>query len=152
MMQESSPLQVERYTEPHLFSVVRLAKAFHDDASFEYDSGFNVDAVIQTVSSADPRNLFLLIIDGVCQGIIYGTRIKSGMTGHWLYQEMIWYVDKGHRGVGLAFLLEVEKLLKEDGVTHIIMAVLENSKTEKLKEFYTKTGYKCMETHFIKEL
>lgn len=152
MMQESSPLQVERYSERHLLDVVRLAKAFHDDASFEYDGGFSVYAVIQTVKNADPKDLFCLIIDGMCQGIIYGTRIKSGMTGHVLYQEMIWYVDRGYRGCGLAFLIEVEKLLKEDGVKHIIMAVLENSKTEKLKEFYRNTGYKCMETHFIKEL
>ena len=145
-------MRVETYSEKHFLDVVRLIKDFHDDAVGEYDRCLDLESVIETIKTSTWENCFLLTNEGKCLGLLYGIRIKSPLNGQTIFQEIMWYVDKRYRGVGLKLLYEVENLLKSQGVSIIIMAVLENSSTEKLKEFYERVGYKKMETHYMREL
>lgn len=145
-------MRVETYSDKYFLDVVHLIEEFHKEAVGEYDREFNVDAVIETIKAGNPENCFLLLNEKGCLGLLYGMRVRSPMNGKDMFQEIMWYVDKRFRGMGLKLLYEVENILKSQGISIIIMAVLENSKTEKLKEFYEKVGYKKMETHYFREL
>jgi len=143
---------IENYSDKWFLDVVRLIKEFHEEAVHEYDKEFISEAVVETIQTGDPSNCFLLIVNDSCQGLLYGTRIRSPLNGKTIFQEIMWYVSKPYRGHGIRFLNKVEKIVQSEGVGIIIMAVLENSKTEKLKAFYKRVGYKPIETHFMREL
>lgn len=145
-------MTIETYSDRYFLDVVKIIENFHQEAVREYDEFFSVDRVIETIKAGSAENCFLMIVDGVCQGLIYGSRFKSLLSEKQIYQEIIWYVNEPCRRYGVRLLNEVEKLLQSQGVGIIIMAVLENSKTEKLKSLYTRLGYKPMETHFVRSL
>jgi hypothetical protein len=145
-------MTVVTYSDQYFLDVVQLIENFHKEAIGEYDDLFNPNAVIETIKTADHSNAFLLILDNKCQGILYGTRLKSPMSGKWIFQEVMWYVNEPFRRYGVKLLKEVENILKSDGVSIIIMAVLENSKTEKLKGLYERLGFKPMETHYMRSI
>ena len=142
---------IENYSDRYFIDVANLVKSFHDEAVGEYD-GFDIDAVIGTIKAGDPQNAFLLILDGACRGILYGVRTQSPISGQTIYQEIIWYVHKAFRLHGVRLLQEAQKILKSQGVSIMIMAVLENSKTEKLKSFYERLGFKLTESHYVRAL
>jgi len=145
-------VRVETYSDRYFLDVVKLVENFHHEAVGEYDDLLDPDSVIETIKSSDHENAFLLTIEGACQGILFGVTFKSLINGGTVFQEIIWYVNEPFRRYGVRLLHEVEKLLKSRGVSIMIMAVLENSKTEKLKSFYELLGFKKMETHYVRSL
>lgn len=148
-------MTVETYSDRYFLDVVKIVENFHREAVHEYDDLFNADTLIETIKSAkaeNAANCFLLIVDGTCQGMLYGTRFKSLLNDRIIFQEAIWYVNVAYRSRGVKLLNDVEKILKSQGVSIMIMALLENSKAEKLKQLYARMGYKPMETHFVRSL
>jgi hypothetical protein len=146
-------MTVEMYSDKYFLDVVTLVENFHKEAVVEYDNLFDANTIIETIkTNKDSGNAFLLIIDGTCQGIIFGMIAKSMLNGKLMFQEIIWYVNKPYRKYGVRLLKHVENMLQLKGVSIIIMALLENSKAEKLKVFYERLGYKPMETHFVRAL
>lgn len=148
-------MKVETYSDRFFLDVVKLVENFHLEALGEYEDLLDPDVVIEAIKThkdTNASNAFLLIIDDVCQGILFGTRFKSMTSGQQIFQEIIWYVNEPYRRYGIRLLKEVQKILKSNGVSIMIMAVLENSKTEKLKSFYERVGFKPMETHYIRSL
>ncbi len=140
-------MRIEPYSERYLDDVVALIKNFHAESVSEYDDLFDLETVIQTVKNngSEIQNFFLLIVDDECEGILFGVRFQSFLNKRQIFQEVIWYVNKPFRNYGVALLKEAENLLKLQGINTMIMAVLENSKTVKLKKFYENMGYKLME-------
>ena len=148
-------MKVEAYSDKYFLDVVRIINNFHKESIGEYDCLFDPNAVIETIKTherTNSGNAFLLIIDNVCEGILYGTQFKSMINDKITFQEIIWYVNKPFRSHGVTLLREVEKMLKSSGVSSMIMAVMENSKTEKIKRFYERLGYKPMEVHYVRNL
>lgn len=145
-------MTVEPYSDRYFLDVVKLIENFHKEAVCEYDNMLDPDALIETIKAQAGVGTFLMIVDGVCQGVLSGYIMKSPLNNRLIFQEVIWYVNKDHRGSGLKLLKEVENSLKLSNVGIMIMAVLENSKTEKLKALYEKMGYKKMETHYVRSL
>ena len=145
-------MRVETYSDRYFQDVVKLVENFHKEAFGEYDDLFDSDSLTETIKSADHSNVFLMIVDESCQGILHGACFKSPTSGKQIFQEIIWYVNEPFRRYGVRLLRETEKLLKLSGVSIMIMAVLENSKTEKLKRFYKRLGFKLMETHYVRSL
>lgn len=148
-------MNVENYSDKYFLDVVRLVEQFHAEAVNEYEALFDAGSLISTIKENkldNSKNCFLLILDGKCRGIIYGARAKSPISGQMIFQEIIWFVEKPFRRWGVTLLNGVENMLKSQGISIMIMAVLENSKTEKLKRFYARLGYKPIETHFMRAL
>ena len=147
--------RVEFYSDSHYLDVVRLVKNFHKEAVSEYDNIFDPETLIETIQKlkeTNSNNAFLLIVDGVCEGILAGFETKSMINGNRIFQEIIWYVNAPYRRHGISLLKTAEKSLKSSGISIMIMAVLENSKTEKIKKFYERLGYKPMEAHYMRSL
>lgn len=145
-------MKVENYSDKYFLDVVKLVQNFHAEAVSEYDADFDPNVIIETIQNADPQNGFLLIVDGKCEGLLYGTRFKSSINGSFIFQEVIWYVNPAFRSHGVHLLNEVTRILKLQDVNVMIMAVLENSKAVKLKRFYERLGFKPMETHYMRTL
>jgi GNAT superfamily N-acetyltransferase len=142
-------MTVEPYSDRYFLDVARLVDGFHKEAVGEFIGGFSVDSLIETIKTADHSNAFLMILDGSCQGMIYGTRFKHGASETMIYQEAMWYVEPAYRKHGVALLKEVKKILKSQGVSFMIMALLENSYADRLAKFYQRLGMKPMERHFM---
>ena len=145
-------MKVELYSDLYFLDVVKLVENFHKEAVGEYYGSIDQNAIIDTIKSTDKNASYLLIIDGVCQGILSGVCFTWMTTGRPAFQEIIWYVNPAFRRYGIKLLREVEKQLTAIGVSTMIMAVLENSKTEKIKRFYERLGFKPMETHYVRNL
>jgi len=148
-------MRVETYSDRYYLDVVKLIHNFHDEAVGEYVGEFDPEAVIKTIvglKENNAQNAFLMIVGESCEGIIAGLESHCMVNGRKMYQELIWYVNEPFRSRGVKLLKIVEERLKLNGFSIMIMAVLENSKTEKLKAFYEKVGYRKMETHYVREL
>ena len=152
-------MRVENYSDKYLQDVMRLVESFHKEAVGEYEGAFDPNTLIETIKrerEVNSGNCFLMIVekDGQdsCEGILFGVRFKSPISTQVIFQEMIWYVSQEFRSRGVKLLGEVEKVLQFQGVGSIIMAVLHNSKTEKLKSLYEKMGYQAIETHYLRKL
>ena len=146
---------IENYSDLYYLDVLKLVDNFHKEAINEYDDVFDAHSVINTIvgfNGKNSHNAFLLIINGSCQGLLAGIDYQSMTSGRSVFQEVIWYVNKSFRRYGLRLLNEAEKRLKERGVSIMIMAVLENSKTQKIKKLYDRLGYKPMEVHYVRNL
>lgn len=145
-------MRIEHYSDRYFLDIMTLVENFHKEAVGEYDQLFDPDALIETIKTekeANPENAFLLIVNDMCQGLLFGKQFKSMVTGKMIFQEIIWYVNPGFRRYGTKLLQEAIKILKLKGVSIIIMAVLENSKTVKIKKFYEKLGFRLMESHYM---
>ena len=146
---------IEAYSDRYYLDVVKLVKNFHEEAVKEYDKTFDPDTLIDTIQrlkEENSNNAFLLIVDGVCQGLLFGIEYQSLISTGRIFQEVIWYVNEPYRRHGITLLKNAERYLKSVGFTIMIMAVLENSKTDKIKRFYSRLGFKPMEVHYMKEL
>lgn len=148
-------MTVETYSDKYFLDVVKLVENFHQEAVGEYDNLLDINVLIQAIKNQalnNSKDAFLLIVDGRCQGILFGTRYNSTLNNRVIFQEIIWYVNEPFRRYGVRLLKEVEKSLKSQGVSSMIMVYLHNSKSEKLKDFYVRLGYRPMETHLIRSL
>lgn len=147
-------MRVEPYTDKYHDDVCSLVENFYAEAIGEYDGAFDKDATSNTFRAlyGNQGIAFILVIEGKAEGIIGGLQSVSFGGGKRIFQELIWYVNINHRRNGHLLLQALERHLQSEGFTSIIMAVMENSKTSKLKRLYSYLGYKPFETHFIKNL
>lgn len=148
-------MRIETYTAKYFKEVAGLVENFHKEAIGAYDDLYDVNALMTAISNLSDeqlKNAFLLIIDDVCQGIFFGMEYQSMTSGKRIFQELIWYVNEKFRRHGVRLLRKVDEDLKARGINLMITAVLENSKTEKIKSFYERMGYRPMEVHYIKSL
>lgn len=146
---------IEKYSGKHDDQITALVEAFHREALSEYDKDFDRAAFLGTIENlkkTQADNAYLLIIDGKCEGIIAGIEIKSLFNNNRMYQELIWYVSEPYRRYGVLMFKKVQADLLSRGFSAIVMAVMENSKTDKIKHFYERIGFKNFETHYIKNL
>ena len=145
-------MRIETYTKRYEDDVAKLIADFHLEALNEYDSEISAQAITDTIRQADHSNAFLLIVEEKAVGILYGTRLRSPTNGREIFQEVMWFVDERFRSRGVWLLREVENILKSQGVGIMIMAVLENSKTDKLKALYERLGFRHMESHYCRAI
>ena len=145
-------IRIENYTDKYRDDLVKVVQNFHDESLKEYDGVCDVETLHNIIDAAKPEDLFLLTVDGKCQGVLYGTTIESHLNQKQIFQEVIWYVNPEHRRSGINLLREVEKILKHRNISIIIMVCLKNSMYEKLCGFYERMGYKALETHFMRNL
>lgn len=61
-------------------------------------------------------------------------------------------MSKKYRKYGVKLLKVLEQNCKAQGITHILMVHMFNSKADKLGEFYRKCGFMPLEIHYIKSL
>lgn len=133
--------------------IIQLIREFNQESFYEYnnlpmDESYLIGSFIKFKDSS-----FCLIDDNdKCVGILAGQAIDNVINGTKWWQEIVWYVNKDYRLHGVRFLRKAEQMLKDDDFQMMIMVCLHNSKTDKLFRLYERTGFKAMETHFLKQL
>jgi GNAT superfamily N-acetyltransferase len=98
------------------------------------------------------ENSFVLSVDGQVVGIIAGIIGNSMLSDRPVYQEIVWFVDEKYRKYGIKLLKHIEKWCEDNNIDQIIMALMVNSKADKLDKFYNMMGYEQFEIHYIKNL
>lgn len=131
--------------------VVSIVKNFYNEALSEFSQEIDLNSLEATIENLK-KDSFLLIMDDKCVGLIAGQVTTNPLNNNKVFQELIWFTHKDYRRYGIMMLNEVEKRLKESGITQIVMALIHNSKANQLAKFYEKIGFRPMETHFIKNL
>ena len=148
-------MHIEKYSDKYYLDVVEIVDNFHREALSAYDGDLDKEVLKQTVVSignSAPENAFLLIVDDKCQGILAGVEIASLLNKKRIYQELLWYMNEPFRSHGVRLLKYVQKTLKQMGFDTIIMALMTNSKAEKIERLYKAMGYRPFEAHYIKAL
>jgi len=132
-------------------AAIDLLKEFQEESLKEY--GINLDiATIQETCRKYEGSTLVAEEDGKIIGIIAGTVIRIPTFTTPIYLESVWYVSKMHRRVGIHLLKTLEELCKSQGISHIILAHMMNSKADKLGEFYRRSGFVPYEINYIKKL
>lgn len=148
-------MRIETYSDKYQDDVLRIVENFHKESISEFDELIDIDSIRDTIRNfkdEQSESCFLLIIDEVCQGMLFGVEYASMINKNRIFQEIIWYVNPEFRSHGVKLLKIVENVLRERGVGIMIMAVMENSKTDKIKDFYIRLGYRPMEVHYVRKL
>ena len=142
---------VTRYKKQFDFDVARLCRAFSVESLQEYGLAVEQGRLDQMIEVCKDSSFFLCHY-GDPVGLIAGAFVENLSNGGVALQEVVWFVDKKHRSQGKWLLREFENLGKTRGAKHIVMALMCNSKAEKLGKFYERLGYKPFEIQYMKEL
>ena len=144
-------MRVERYSDIYFLDVFKLVEKFYHAYLVDIFGKPDNDTLVKTIND-NQHLLFLLIIKDSCVGLIAGVDIKSRLNNDRFFQEIIWYVEKPYGRFGFYLIKETMKHLKTLGFSSIIMSVLENKQSSRIKKIYEKQGFKPMETHFVRAL
>jgi len=148
-------INIETYSDKYYSDVVKIVKNFYDEAVKQYDFDMDKDVLADTITKLKAQNAgnaFLLIVDDKCEGILAGIEARGFLNKKRIFQEVIWYINEPFRRYGVLLLKNVQALLKAEGFNSMIMAVLENSKTEKIKRLYGQMGFINFESHWVRSL
>ena len=141
---------VERYSVKYNDDIVRLTDAFYNESLKEY-MRLDYKTILDTIDELR-HSAFLLVMDDKAVGMLAGKEVTTPLSKDKYWHEVVWYVDKLYRKYGVWMLKQVTQLLKQDGYVGMVMVCMHNSMTDKLSKFYTRQGFKPMETHFIRSL
>ena len=144
-------MQIVGYDPKYDTEILELVKEFHDESLKEYETKLDMETITKQINIYKDTG-YLLIQENRCVGLMAGMPVNSPVNNEKVYQEIMWYVKKADRKSGVFMLREIERILKASGYAYIIMALVHNSKAEKLHKFYTRMGYKPIETHFMRRL
>jgi hypothetical protein len=148
-------MRIEHYTETYRDDVICIIKKFHVNFLVGYDKNLYPEEIEKTIdgfTGDNAKNAFLLIDGAHCVGLIAGIELKSYINGSKIFSEIFWFIDQPYGMFAGWFIENVERLLKEQGFSIIVMAVLNSPKAEKIKRMYESCGYRHLETHYIKNL
>jgi len=148
-MEATKTATIRQYAGDDFMDVSRLLQEFHKEALEEY--GLDCEShQIEKAINENKSEVLVLEMDGKVVGLIAGTIIDYPLQKAKIFQELIWYVSKSYRKYGISLLKELEKRCKERGIYTVIMVAMGNSMAAKLDRLYRITGYKLLETHYIK--
>lgn len=142
---------VTRYHEHYDPDVTALCKAFSDESLKEYGLEVTQSRLDQMTAVCKDISFFL-VVDGKVVGLIAGFLVHNLTNDKLALQEVIWYVYKEYRSKGRILLKYFEEAAKAKGAKQIVMALMMNSKAEKLGRFYEREGYKPFEIQYMKEI
>ena len=98
--------------------------------------------------------IFLLEHDGKVVGGIGGKTARELLSGEVYAVELFWYVKLEFRGTmwAIRLMTKFEQWARDCGCKEVAMIHMEKSMPEKLKEFYTRSGYVLDETVYRKKI
>lgn len=143
--------QVRQATPMDIIPAFHLMKEFKEDSLAEYGFDINPDYCLEVFKEYVNSSL-VAEENGKVVGVITGFASTFPLDGSKVYNELAWFVSKGHRKVGVILLRALEDMCKNIGIKRIVMVALANSQSEKLAKFYEAAGYRHLETHYIKQL
>jgi len=108
-------------------------------ASAQFDQFIRLDNVVAYVADVDGEVVGMIVL--FVSPLVFGSRLIA--------QEVVWYVKKTHRTVGVRLLKYIENLMKNKGCQDIMMVGLDGDRS---CEFYERFGYKPFQHSYMKRL
>lgn len=143
----------QRYDIP---GVMKLIMEFEEEGLDEYSLGHDKESALAAVHHFEQNHLHVVAIEddeiiGVMGGFLTPYFLKTKSIA---FQEILWYVRKDKRkgGAGMRMFYEMQKIAKEHGATHMVMAHTGKVVPKKLEKIYDKLGFEVLETQYIREL
>ncbi len=132
-----------------IINCLELLKEFQRESLGEY--GFEVDIEqAQELVRQYVETSFIVELGGKIVGLLAGFITIFPLDNSRIFHEIAWYVSKPHRMTGVKLLKYVEDYCRKENIQHIVMVHMANLKSKKLGDFYTRMGYRALETHYIK--
>lgn len=136
--------------EDHI-SIMDLIVEFTEESLAEYGTYLDPEQLKQSFDGLY-KTSFVAVEGDKIVGVLGGRIVEDFCSKEPVYEEVIWYMKKGHRTGGVRLFRCVEDWCGQNNIRRITMCCMHNSKTDKLFELYERMGFKIMETRFIKEL
>lgn len=147
---------IEHYSDQYRGDILELVELLYTDTLYIYIKGFDKEWVIDQLDRALENglhyNFYIMVVDGKCQGLVYGVIYDCKVNSQTMFHETFMYVRKEFRKYSIRFIREIQSDLQQRGIRYIIMTALENEQAEPLMRFYSRLGYKPLERHFIRSL
>ena len=133
--------------------IVRLLVQTSEKSPMPYD----VDVIRANVRSFLTKPLTESIIllaetDGKNVGLLVGYAAQGLFSAGLTTQELAWYVEDGYPREALQLFSLFEEWSRKIGAKYSLTATHHNISTDSLKRYYSKHGYKEIETHYGKEI
>jgi GNAT superfamily N-acetyltransferase len=95
--------------------------------------------------------VYVAEIDGRIVGVIAGIIVDGFLMGRFV-EEVLWYVEPEHRGVGVLLYAKFEEACREKGCYGIAMSAYNNKYLSVVDRFYRRNGYKEIDRKYFKIL
>jgi ribosomal protein S18 acetylase RimI-like enzyme len=146
------PGMIRRALVSDLPQMLAMGQRFFDASGYSDITSFDPESLEATLKNA-PDSVFLVVEkDGVLVGmagaIVYPFYFN---LKHRTAQEMFWWVNPEHRGVGGQLFYALMSEVKKMGAESISMIALESS-GDKVIKFYEKRGFRPSERSFIRRI
>ncbi len=149
-------MKIRRVTTEDIHHIMPLIMAFHKETLEPFGMGFDIKSVEALIKLFAEQHIGLVVEDGHQLVGVIGGAIAPSFTDFniKIFNEAIWYVLPDHRGgsSGVKLLKLVEDYCRNIGIHKIAMIGMYNDDRERLAGFYSKMGYRPLETHYIKDL
>jgi hypothetical protein len=142
---------IVKYSEKYHDDIIELCREFVKDTLSEYSFKMQEEVIDNTIKTCI-NNVYCYIKDDKCVGVLAGVLCNAFTDKDAAFHEVIWYMKKGYRRYGVKLYRHVETVLKMCGIKRIVMALMCNSKQDKLDKFYKRLGYKPFEVQYYKEI
>lgn len=129
--------------------IVEMGERFHAATAFR-NVGFEPEtfraAAFRLMESPEAA---LLVAGETPQGMIGGIMYPLYFNArHWAAQELFWWVEPEHRGIGGVLLRAFEQWARESGAASVHMIAIENLKP--VDRLYLRSGYEPAERHYMR--
>ena len=147
----SQTVEIRKARAEDVPACMDLVKEFHEEVINDFGFGFDPIRGIG-FAVAQVEGCFVAELNGGIIGLIAGQVLTYPVSGQKMFMESIWYVKKEHRRIGLRLLRRLEDWCREQGIPHIVMALMCSDKGKKIGEFYERCGYRPFEMQYVKNL
>lgn len=143
-------------THDDLPRVLEMGERFFDTAGWddvaEWDQA-SVRKTLEGLIEGDAGCLFVAEAEGGLVGMTGGLVYPFYFDhGHITGQELFWWVEPEHRGVGGALLDAMETWAKEAGAKSFAMIALDKINPDLMGRVYRRRGYRPSEHSYIRRL
>ncbi len=132
--------------------ILEMGQRFFDESGYRDVTIFRPEVFAATVNHLLTDGVLLLADQDGPVGMAAAIVFPFYFSGELTAQEMFWYVDKEHRGIGGQLLDGLIGAVKARGATSLSMIGLENLNREKVAAMYQKRGFRAAEHMYIKRI
>lgn len=138
-----------------LHQLVDMGKRFFQETGYSDISTFDEGSCASTLQGlmTNPDAVLLVVekgkLVGVAGALIYQFYFNFN---HRTSQEIFWWVDKEHRGIGTQLFDALIAGVKAKGAESLSMIALERLTPEKVGGIYERRGFRPSERSYIKKL
>ena len=95
----------------------------------------------------------MLEVDGVARGGVVGATIPYVFDSTIdIYQTLLWYVDRGYGKYSIALIKELEIVLHNKGVQHLMVSNMTDNQDVAMGRLLNRYNFKHIDSSYIKSI